>query len=154
VAEKNKPDTERTLIIERIFDAPRRLVFEAWTKGEHLKRWCAPKGFTIPDSEGDIRPGGSWRSHMRSPDGQDFRISGVYREVIPNELLVFTHGWEDENGKRGHETVVTVRFADQGKKTKLTLQQAVFETVGARDGHQGGWSECLDRLAEHLETMG
>jgi uncharacterized protein YndB with AHSA1/START domain len=142
----------RSLTITRIFDAPRALVFEAWTKEKHLSRWCAPKGITIPFSEGEIRPGGAWRSCMRMPDGTDCWLSGVYREVVPNDLLVFTHAWE-ENGQRGHETVVTVRFADHDGKTKLTFHQALFDSVASRNGHKGGWTECLDNLAELLSVL-
>jgi uncharacterized protein YndB with AHSA1/START domain len=144
---------DRVLVVTRVFDAPRSLLFRAWTRKEHLDRWCAPRGFTIPYSEGELRPGGAWRCCMRSPDGAEHWLSGIYREVVEDELLVFTHAWEDERGKRGHETVVTVRFADQGGKTKLTFHQAIFDSVEARDGHAGGWTECLDRLGEHLATL-
>lgn len=144
---------DRTLVITRLFEAPRSLLFQAWTRKEHLDRWCAPRGFTIPYSEGEFRPGGAWRCCMRSPDGVEHWLSGRYREIVPDELLVFTHAWEDEYGKRGHETLVTVRFADQNGKTKVTFQQGVFELVELRDGHAGGWSECLDRLCDHLATL-
>jgi uncharacterized protein YndB with AHSA1/START domain len=140
------------LLITRIFSAPRPLVFDAWTKAEHLSRWCAPKGFTIPFSEGDVRPGGAWRSCMCMPDGTECWLSGVYREVIENELLVFTHAWEEDR-QRGHETLVTVRFADFGTKTKLILRQALFDSVASRNGHKGGWTECLDNLAELLAAL-
>lgn len=141
------------LLITRVFDAPRSLVFHAWTKKEHLDQWCAPRGFTIPYSEGELRAGGAWRCCMRSSDGTEHWISGTYREVIEDELLAFTHAWEDERGKRGHETLVTVRFADQDGKTRITFHQATFESVESRDGHAGGWAECFDRLADHLATL-
>ena len=144
---------DRVLVVTRVFDAPRRLLFQAWTRKEHLDRWCAPRGFTIPYSEGEPCPGGAWRCCMRAPDGVEHWLSGTYREVVENELLVFTHAWEDERGQRGHETVVTVRFADQDGKTKLTFHQAIFDSVEARDGHAGGWTECLDRLVDHLATL-
>ena len=151
-AAKVDPSKDPVLAITRVFDAPRSLVFQAWTRKEHLDRWCAPRGFTIPHSEGELRPGGRWRCCMRSPDGVDHWLSGTYREVVENELLVFTHTWE-EAGKRGHETVVTVRFADQGGKTKVTFHQATFESVESRDGHAGGWTECLDILTDYLATL-
>lgn len=144
---------DRALVVTRLFDAPRSLVFLAWTRKEHLDRWCAPHGFTVPYSEGELRPGGAWRSCMRAPDGAEHWLSGRYREVVEDELLVFTHGREDQRGKRGHESVVTVRFTDQGGKAKLTFHQAMFDSVEAHDGHAGGWSECLDRLADHLATL-
>ena len=141
-----------TLVITRVLDAPRHLVFQAWTQKEHLDQWSAPRGFTIPYSEGDLRPGGKWRCCMRAPDGKELWLGGVYREIVAGELLVMTHAW-DEDGGRTPETVVTVRFADEGRKTRLTIEQTGFDSVESRDGHQGGWSECLDILAEHLAAM-
>src|SRR4051794_27647710 len=117
MAKGNDPITEpadRALVLTRVFDAPRALVFQAWTQREHLMRWCAPRGFDITYSEGDLRPGGSWRSCMRSPDGVDHWVGGVYREIVPDQRLVFTHGWDGKDGKPGHETTVTVTFADEG----------------------------------------
>jgi len=89
---------------------------------------------------------------MRLADGTDLWLSGEYRQVVPGELIEFTHAWE-ENGKRGHETVVTVRFSDYGKKTKLSLRQTFFDSAASRDGHRGGWSECFDKLAGFLSTQ-
>ena len=141
---------ERELVITRVFDAPRPLVFKAWTKPEHLVRWWGPQGFTTPSCTMDVRPGGAFRLCMRSPEGTDHWLRGVYREIVEPERLVCTWAWEDAEGKPGHETLLTVSFAEHGGKTKLTLHQAVFESVTARDSHQGGWTECLDRLAEYL----
>jgi uncharacterized protein YndB with AHSA1/START domain len=142
---------ERSLVLTRVFDAPRRLVFEAWTKREHLDKWSAPRGFTMPSSEGDLRVGGAWRCLMIAPNGEKHPLWGVYREIVQDELLVFTHIWEAD--KPEHETVVTVRFADEGGKTKVTLEQSVFRSVESRNGHVGGWTECLDILGEHLAKL-
>ena len=90
---------------------------------------------------------------MRSPDGVEYRISGIYREVVEDELLVFTHAWENEAGQRGHETLVTVQFADHGGKIRLTFHQAIFESIESRDAHEGGWSECLDILSDYLAAL-
>jgi uncharacterized protein YndB with AHSA1/START domain len=98
----------------------------------------------------DVRPGGAYRVCMRSPEGTEHWQRGVCREVVEPERLVFTFAWEDAQGRPGHETVVTVSFAEYGAKTKLTLHQAVFETVAARDLHQGGWASALECLAEFL----
>jgi len=122
-------------------------------KKELLDQWCAPHGFTIPHSEGDFCPGGKWHCLMISPRGERFPVGGVYREIIPNELLVFTHIWEEDDGTPEHETVVTVRFADEGTKTKVTLEQSVFRSVESRDGHIGGWSEALERLQDLLTKI-
>jgi len=146
-------ERENELTITRIFDAPRHLVFEAWTKPEHLKKWCAPKGFTIPSSEGEICPGGAWKSSMKTPEGELLKMGGVYQEVIPDEKLVFTHSWDKETGGSGHETVVTVTFADQDGKTKMHFHQAFFLDKESRDGHEGGWSQCFDKLEELLSEL-
>ena len=143
---------DRELVLTRIFDAPAELVYKMWTEPEHIREWLCPRGFTIPSSEGEQRVGGRWRSCMRTPDGVDLWLSGVYQELVPGKKISFTHAWE-ENGKRGHETVVTISLEDVQGKTRLTLHQAVFETVESRDGHAGGWGECLDKLAEHLAKV-
>ena len=140
------------LTITRIFEAPVALVFAAWTRPEHLLRWSCPRGFTIPHSQGDIRPGGSFRTCMRSPQGEDHWLGGTYREIVENRRLVFTHAWDDAEGKPGHETLVTVTLEDLGGRTRLTLHQAFFLTASSRAGHEGGWSESLDKLAEHLAS--
>jgi uncharacterized protein YndB with AHSA1/START domain len=144
---------ERTLLITRTFDAPVSLVWQAWMDGAHIAKWSAPRGFTIPVSEGDLRVGGQWRCCMRAPDGSEMRLGGVYREIVENKLLVMTHAWDDESGRPGHETLVTVQFRDLGGRTEVTLQQTGFDSVPSRDGHLGGWGECLDLLAEHLAAM-
>ena len=144
---------DRTLVLERVFDAPVEPRVEVLDRARHLEKWSAPRGFTIPHSEGDLRPGGKWRCQMRSPAGHDLWLGGVYREIVPHKRLVMTHAWE-EDGRPGHETIVTVRFEALGRKTKVTLEQTGFDTGGARDGHLGGWSECFDLLAEHLAAQG
>jgi len=143
---------DRVLTITRTFDAPRELVFKAWTEPERLMRWWGPRGFTMTSCEMDLRPGGAYRFHLRSPEGTEHRTRGVFREIIEPERLVMTRAWVDAEGKPGHETLLTLSFADQGGKTKLTLHQAIFESVTARDLHQGGWSSSLDCLAEYLAT--
>jgi uncharacterized protein YndB with AHSA1/START domain len=147
--------TTRTdgFVLTRVFDAPVDLVWRAWTEQEHLAKWSAPRGYTITRGEGDLRAGGKWRCCMRDPDGAEHWLGGVYREIVPPRLLVMTHAWDDEGGKPGPETVVTVRLEDLGGRTKLTLEQTGFASDESRDGHKGGWSECLDILAEHLATV-
>jgi uncharacterized protein YndB with AHSA1/START domain len=144
---------ERTLLITRVFDAPVGLVWQAWTQGQHLRKWSAPRAFTITHAEGDVRPGGRFRCCMRGADGKELWLGGIYREIVENKLIVMTHAWDDGNGKPGPETIVTVQFRDLGGKTEITLQQTGFETMQSRDGHAGGWSECLDLLAENLAGM-
>jgi uncharacterized protein YndB with AHSA1/START domain len=142
---------ERVLIIERIFDAPRELVFKCWTEPEHLARWIGPRGFSSTILACELRQGGNYRMHMRGPDGQDHWQQGVFREIVPPERIVRTYCWTDAEGKITRpETLLTVTFADLGGRTKLTLHQAVFESVTACDAHRGGWTSSLERLAEYL----
>ena len=143
---------ERELVITRVFDAPRSLVFKAWTEPEHLARWWGPRGFTTPFCEMDVRPRGAFRFGMRSPQGTDHWLRGVFREIVEPERLVCTWAWEDEEGKPGHETLLTVTFAEHDGKTRLTLRQAVFESVTSRDAHHDGWASSLDCLAEYLTS--
>jgi uncharacterized protein YndB with AHSA1/START domain len=146
-----RASAERELVVTRVLAAPRRLVFKAWTEPEHAARWWGPRGFTTLSCEMDVRPGGAWRRCMRSPEGSVHVKRGVYREVVEPERLVFTYADEDAGGRPGHETLVTVSFAEAGAgRTRLTLRQAAFETVAARDAHRGGWTSCLERFADHL----
>jgi len=140
----------RELTVTRLFDAPRALVFKAWTAPEHAAMWWALEGFTIVTCEMDVRPGGKWRRCMRSPDGVDYWKHGVYREVVPPERLVFTYVNDDADGRPGPNTVVTVTFAEHGTKTRLTLHQVGFDQIADRDGHTGGWTSCLTRFAAWL----
>jgi uncharacterized protein YndB with AHSA1/START domain len=150
MADADARTDERVLVIRRVFDAPRELVFRLWTAPEHLVRWWGPKDFTTLAAEIDVRPGGAWRRRMRSPEGDVCVKSGVYREIVPPERLVLTYADEDADGRPGHETLVTVSFKDVGGKTEVTLHQALFETVAARDSHAFGWTGCLERFAAYL----
>ena len=143
---------ERELVITRIFDAPRRLVFKMWTEPEHLVRWWGPSGFTTISGRMDVRTGGVWSRSMRAPDGRVIRKHGVYREIVTPERLVFTYVTDDPVGNPGPETLVTVTFTDLGGKTRLTLHQGGFESVVAGEAHHGGWTSCRERLAEHLSA--
>jgi uncharacterized protein YndB with AHSA1/START domain len=145
---------EREVIITRIFDAPRSLVFKAWTDPKHIQRWWGPKGFTNPFCELDVRVGGAWRIVMRGPNSVDYPGSGVYREIVEPERLVFTNIAEDQEGNTVLDGITTVTFAEQGGKTKLTLQtRAVAMVAGAEAylaGMEAGWTQSLERLEEEL----
>ena len=139
------------LRITRVFDAPRSLVFKAWTQPEHLMRWWGPRGFTLPSCKMDLRAGGAYRFHMRGPDGDDHWSQGVFREIAEPERLVMAGYWADAEGKpTSPETLLTITFEEQDGKTRLTLHQRGFEAVAARDGHRNGWAGSFDRLAEYL----
>ena len=155
MAEKNSDTltaSDRELVITRVFDAPRELVWKAWTEPERIKQWLAPKDFTIPVAEGDLRPGGAWRSSMRKPDGTDLWLGGVYREIVEPERLVFTHAWLDEKGKPGPETVVTVTLTERAGKTEMNFRQTGFDSVESREGHSDGWNQCFTKLEEMLAS--
>jgi uncharacterized protein YndB with AHSA1/START domain len=141
---------DRTLVITRVFDAPLALVWECWTQKQHLDIWSCPRGFTIPQSNAEFRPGGKWHVVMRTLDGHDLGLGGTYREIVPMKRLVMTHVWDEEPVA---ETLVTVTFEASGDKTRVTLEQTGFATVQSRDGHTGGWGEALDILAEHLAEL-
>jgi uncharacterized protein YndB with AHSA1/START domain len=143
---------ERVLVVKRTFDAPRDLVFRAWTDPQHLVHWFGPRGFTLPSCTLDLRPNGAWRSCMLSPEGREHWVRGIFREIVEPERLVFTWAHENADGTPGHETLVMVTFDEQGGRTKLTLRQAVFESVEERDSHRGGWTSSLERLAEYVAT--
>jgi uncharacterized protein YndB with AHSA1/START domain len=141
---------ERTLVITRLFDAPRALVFKAWTDTRYAIDWWGPTDYPAVHMEMDLRPGGAWRFCLRSTEtGKHLWQRGVFREVVPPERLVFTFAWE-EAGERGRENLVTVTFAEQDGKTLVTFRQAPFWSVGERDGHRGGWTSTFDRLVEFL----
>jgi len=144
---------DRVLKIERVFDAPRSLVFKAWTEPEHITKWWGPRGFKSTVLKSDLRPGGAYRIHMRGPDG-DHWSQGVYREVVPPERLVMVGSWADANGNPTRpETTLTLLFEDVGGKTRLTLHNAIFESTTARDMHNSGWNSSLDCLGEYLATV-
>lgn len=136
------------LTLTRIFAAPRSLVFAAWTQAKQMQQWSAPTGFTIPVCQGDLRVGGPWRACMVSPQGEKLWLGGVYREIVRDRKLVFTHAWDGE----GNETLVTVRFSDHPRGTKLSFEQTGFGSADSRDGHRGGWSECFVRLKDYLKA--
>jgi uncharacterized protein YndB with AHSA1/START domain len=146
--------SDREIIITRVFDAPRRLVFEAISKPEHVARWWGPRSMTITSCEMDFRPGGAWRFVMRGPDGNDYGFSGVYREIEPPERIVQTFEFE---GMPGHGSVETATLEELDGKTKLTVT-CLYQSVEDRDGRynsgmEAGMRESHDRLAELLSTM-
>jgi uncharacterized protein YndB with AHSA1/START domain len=143
-----KPVSDRELLLMRVFNAPRDLVFEAWTKPEHLMKWWGPAEFPADSISVDVRVGGRWRNSLRSvEDGSLLWHEGEFREIVPPEKLVFTFAWDG-----GEENIVTVTFADQGAKTLMTFHQAPFSKIPDRDGHIEGWTSCFDRLEEHLAS--
>jgi uncharacterized protein YndB with AHSA1/START domain len=144
-----------TFFVTRIFEAPRRRVFEAWTRPEHLARWWGPRGFTLTVCEVDLRAGGTWRFVQRGPDGSEHPFKGVYREVTRWERLAYTFAY-DVDGHRERSAVVTVALEDLGGRTKVTITTS-HRTVEERDAHfrrgKEGMAETMERLADHLHTQ-
>ncbi len=146
----NAVAAELDLVVTRLIDAPRPLVFKAWTDPDQVARWWGPKGYVTVDCDMDIRPGGAYRCVMRSPEGIDHRKRGVYRAIVEPERIEFTFAWEQRDGRLGHETLITVTFESVGPKTRLTLHQRIFDTTENRDSHRIGWTSCLERFAEYM----
>lgn len=153
---QNEPQAtagEPALEIVRVFDAPRSLVYAAWTDSVHATKW-APHGMAIIHVEAELRPGGGIRVGMRHENGDEHWESGTYREIVANQRLVFTHAWEDGQGHRGPETLVRIEFEDAGPgRTRMILRQAGFTSIASRDGHRAGWSEAFDDLAAYFATL-
>ena len=140
------------LVLNRRFDAPRSLVFGAWTNPETPVGWWGPKGFTLEFDEKDLRIGGRWRLGMRAPDGTVHVNGGVYREIVAPERLVMTHGWEGQDGRLANETLVTITLTEQDGGTEMVFEQTGFDSAGSRDGHGQGWGEAFDALGEALAS--
>ena len=162
ISRPTRQAAELTLVITRVFDAPRRLVFQAWTEPERVKRWWGPKDFTTPVCEIDLRPGGVFRTCMRSSEGQEFWSQGVYREIVEPERIVCTDSFADENGNPVSpehygmspdwpaEALITATFTEHAGRTRLTVQHAPLPPGRERDLCEQGWSESLDKLADYL----
>jgi uncharacterized protein YndB with AHSA1/START domain len=146
----------RELVLTRVFDAPRRLVFKAWTDAPRVARWWGPRGFTNPVCEVDARPAGAIRIDMRGPDGTVYPMTGVIKEIVEPERLVFTSAALDAEGHPMFEVLTTVTLAERGGETTLTLHARVIrETAGADrylDGMEAGWTQSLDRLGEYVQS--
>ena len=137
-----KPDD---LVLTRTFRAPRRLVFDAFSKAEHVSRWFAPKPLTMPRCELDFRPGGAFSFVMRAPDGTDFPFVGEFREIVPAERIVFSgtiHG--------GNDALTTLTFVEQDGQTTLTVHQSYTFESDATRGAKQGWTATLDQLGEFI----
>jgi uncharacterized protein YndB with AHSA1/START domain len=146
--------SDREIVMTHVVDAPRRLVWEAWTNPEHLPHWMlGPEGWTMPVCEIDLRPGGAWHFVWRRSDGTEMEMRGVYREILPPERLVSTESW----GGDWPETLNTVILSEEDGKTTMTIR-VHYPSKEARDaalktGMMEGMSQGFNRLAEYLRTM-
>jgi uncharacterized protein YndB with AHSA1/START domain len=146
--------SDQEIVMVRDLEAPRRLVFEAWTNPRHLPHWMlGPAGWTMPVCEIDLRPGGAWRFLWRHSDGRKMEMRGMYREIAPPERLVSTESW----GGDWPETLNTLTLSEEDGKTTITLE-VLYPSKEARDaalrtGMGKGVSHSFDRLAEYLSAM-
>ena len=153
-----KPDPKLDLVLERVVDVPRELVWAAWTRPEHLSKWFTPAPWTVADCEIDLRPGGVFRTVMRSPEGKEFPNIGCYLEVVPNERLVWTDALLP--GYRPAENpfmTAIITLESQGKGTRYTAVAIHRDDVGRKKheemGFYQGWGKALDQLVAHVKTM-
>jgi uncharacterized protein YndB with AHSA1/START domain len=146
--------SDREIVMTRVVDAPRRLVWEAWTDSEHVPHWLlGPEGWTMPVCEIDLRPGGTWHFVWRRSDGSEMEMRGLYREITPPERLVSTESW----GGDWPETLNTLILSEEDGKTTIT-QTVLYPSKEARDaaletGMEEGASQSFDRLAEYLRAI-
>ena len=143
----------REVVLTRVFDAPRDLVFEAMTRPELLKRWFGPHGWNLVVCEVDLRVGGAWRYVLEGPDGRSMGMGGEYREIVPGERTVHTEAFDDYPG----DSVVTVVLTEQDGRTTLT-GTVLYESQEVRDavvasGMEHGAAETYDRLADLLPSL-
>jgi uncharacterized protein YndB with AHSA1/START domain len=158
---------DREFVITRVFDAPRELVWKAWTERDRLMQWFGPKGFTMAVANLDFRPGGIFHYCLRSPDGKDMWGKFVYREIVRPERIVLVNSFSDEQGNLTRhpfsptwplEMLATTIFAEQNGKTTITLQWVPINVTEAevqtfdtgREGMKMGWTGTFDQLAEYL----
>jgi uncharacterized protein YndB with AHSA1/START domain len=141
--------SDREIVITRVFDAPRRMVYEAWTNPQYIPRWMVPDDWTMPICEMDLRPGGAWRYQYRKGDGAEMTLSGTIREAVPPERLVSTERW----GPEWPETVNTLVLAESGGRTTATLT-VTYPSKEARDAAlQTGMKEGMEQGFAKLDTL-
>ena len=156
-------DTQQAIVIERVLDAPREQVWQAWTDPEQLKKWWGPKGFTAPSLQSVVREGGTYLWSMQSPEGETYWSTGTFEEVVPHERLVVTDSFADEQGNvvppshygmtgdHPMEGRIIVTFEDVAGNTKLTVRYEGMPPSEIRDMAETGWNETLDKLAALVE---
>ena len=143
-------NADRVIEITRHYPAPVDAVFRAWTDPAQLAQWWGPEGVTVPHCDLDVRVGGRWRTCMAMPDGNEMWVEGIYREIIEPDRLVFTWSWDQEDGSRGLETIVSVEFEEKDGGTEMRLMQSLFEDAEACRLHSEGWTSSFVCLAEQI----
>jgi uncharacterized protein YndB with AHSA1/START domain len=145
---------KQEIIITRDFDAPRELVYEAYTDPKLLPQWLGPRDYTTTVDKMEVRPGGLWRFVQRNPNGDEFGFHGVHHDLVAPERIVATFEFE---GVPGHVLLQTVTLEPLGQKTRM-VEQLLFQSVADRDGMvaagmQRGSDDSMDRMAEILENL-
>ncbi|MDP4219251.1 MAG: SRPBCC family protein [Bacteroidota bacterium] len=155
--QNNGKIADRQIVIERIINAPRKLVFEAWTDPKHLEQWWGPNGFSTTTREFDFKAGGVWRHVMHGPDGTDYPNEIIYEEIVRPERITYTHGG-GEDGPDDAQFYAEITFEDLGNQTKLTMR-STFATPAERDhvvriyGAIEGGKQTLGRLDDYVASM-
>ena len=147
--------TQAEAKVTRLFDAPVDVVWAAWTDPAKLRRWWGVTGFTNPECEADVRPGGAFRIHQTGPDGATYRTLGTYEEVVPRERLVLLmEVFEADAAEPALRDRTTVTFVDRDGKTELVVHGTIVWTAPGvempSEGLEEGWDRCFDRLASLL----
>jgi len=149
-AKPSIPLLEVTIV--RVFDAPAAMVFRQWIEAESLADWFAADTYTTLECDVDASPGGRWRMRFRGHGGHTYEEHGSFLEIDAPRRLVLTLVQED-SGHVGPETTVTVDFAEEGGRTRMTFHQTGFDTPARRDGNAEGWRGCFDKLARRLTAI-
>lgn len=135
-----------TLHVTRRFKAPRERVFAAFTTLDALAEWFGPPGRSCLGDSVDFRVGGAYRLRIRTPDGEEMIVSGIYRDITPPSRLAFTWKWEDDEDWAKVQSEITIQFDAHGDETEISLTQIGFPAVENRDRHSHGWTACFDKL--------
>lgn len=151
--EQTAKTEDRVLQLTRQFDAPREVVFRAWTDASWLVRWMGPQTCSCPFAETDLRVGGALRLAIRNTEGKDHIAHGVYQTIDAPTRLSFTWRWEQEDSSLGHEMLIDIEFQQKGDGTHMIFTQTRFPTDDSRDQHEGGWTSSFECLAERLNDL-
>jgi uncharacterized protein YndB with AHSA1/START domain len=153
-------DPKRDLVLERVVDVSPEVVWAAWTEPRHLKKWFTPLPWTTVDCEIDLRPGGAFRTVMRSPEGQDYPNAGCYLEIVPHRKLLWTDALEPgfrparPNAEAGFRMTAAILLEPQGEGTKYTALVMHADEEGRQKheamGFHQGWGKALEQLVAHM----
>lgn len=142
----NTSTAPTTLILKHTFNASAERVYKAWTDPQILREFMCPGEMTCSEVEADVRVGGAYRIVMLQPDGEKFIATGTYREIVPNERIVCTWSWEEDDPALARETILTLEFAPRGTQTEMTLTHENFRDAQQRDNHKDGWGAIVANL--------